>query len=181
MTDLKRLRAFRTRWGIQWDNSIELDRFKNRLIATISAAFSGDILRGINREFSFWIGRPPRDDNLTVIVDSFSTTDEFARTQIYHSIAEATNLTEIAEVIQMLLFAVEVTLPGVLEQLVPAIRTAIEYSPTIDLRLARRGDKATIYRAGAREIRHCLERRARNPPRPFLPAGTEHCAVHPKS
>ena len=42
MTNIKRLRAFRRRWNIQWDDVTELTRFKNRALAN-TTLYSGDI------------------------------------------------------------------------------------------------------------------------------------------
>lgn len=153
MTDIKRLHAFQRRWNIQWDDATELNKFRNRIIANTSATFARyqPDLWQVDKRFSFLVGEPSRESALAML-NSFPYDDEFTTTQIYESVVKAENLTQIAGAIQSLLWAIENASPRVLDDLLMALREAIEYSPTINLRIAKRGDKATIYRAGAKTL-----------------------------
>lgn len=153
MTVNRRLSAFRRRWNIQVESPEEWKRFTNRVITQIGSVLSSPVfvsasLQGLEERFCFLMGKPFHNLDL-LSMDFLGARNEFAKTEICRSIANAGTETHVIEAIQVLFWALKDIAPNQVREITSVIIESIEHSPNIDVRLSRRGTTVTLFRAGA--------------------------------
>lgn len=152
----KHLEAFRKRWGIELDDARELTKFQNRLIQELESVFSqtpSPEFKAVHERFCFLIGKPV---NVANVWDDIENKSAFAKSAIYQSLSSPKATVQVIGVLQALFFALHDVAPGSISMAVKAIKSTIDYSPTIDLRLVRRKNTVTLYPAGAPPLDRAL-------------------------
>ncbi len=161
MVNQERCESFYNRWHIQLDDAErEFTRFKHRLVAVLSDQLSVSTLTAsaFNDRFCFLLGVQPAHD-WNSLVDNFDLSSKmanFRKLGIHRSIEESENLTEIAEVLQVLFWALEEVAPDLLDSIVEGVQEALNHSHAIGIVLVYHEGKVSLYPAGARELDQAL-------------------------
>jgi tetratricopeptide (TPR) repeat protein len=156
----KRLTAFRKRWNIHLNDQEELWRFKNRVIEALSSQFYPytyhDAIQRADEHFVLLLGAGPRMRSALSMPEFTIDLAAFDRSCIRQSIGQAATLTEVIEAIQALFWALEDTAPQHLDRAADAVKAALELSPTVQIRVMKRGDTVILYSSGAKLLDQAL-------------------------
>jgi len=141
---------FDKQWGLESDESLEFNKFRNRVLKVVDESVGVYILSRpeITGEFAFLLGvEYPTTSGIGVDadLDSLLLGVKFKDNIVYKQIAQASSSSRLAKAIQNLFWALEKYNCPQIEQLVEGLREAIELSPTVHLRIARRGKTVTLY------------------------------------
>lgn len=155
----RRIQGFYKRWNITLDRGQEFERFKNRVLAAIDQTVGGFILGrpSICQKFAFHLGhrQPVRSMTGAAVISQVVKTSgllghSLDQTATYSSIESCPDDRELIFSLQCLFWILADQKCPNLGRLVQAIRGAVDASPLIDVRIAKRGNRVTLYPAGAR-------------------------------
>jgi hypothetical protein len=157
MKDAQQIQTYHRRWSIPFDREKEFERFKNWLLAGIDIAIGQYILAhpAIDVDVVLRIGhrQPVRSriggvstQRLTSMFEGQTLED----TRIYQAIASAECEQDLIFAVQCLFWALEDHQSDRVPLLRATVQQAIEASPFVDLRVAHRGHRVTLYPSGAR-------------------------------
>ena len=155
-----RIMHFYKRWNIPLDREEELEKFKNRLLAAFDFSIGKYITErpSISKKFAFTIGHRQPVRSVTGLKLTYQRMEEtgsifgasFSETKVYHGIVSAPDEQSLIFALQCLFWILEEQKYAKLETLVQAVREAIDASVLVNIKIARRGHRVTLYPEGAK-------------------------------
>ncbi len=147
------------RWNIQLDEKEEFNRFKNRLLHALDSTVGQFIVEqpSMSNRFCLVLGLRQPAESGTGLASAPRRAREmlaplgqfFGDTTIYNTMALASNVQELVLSLHLVFWLLSEHDCPYVANIVDAIRGAIDASPLIDIRIARRGKQVTLYPSGA--------------------------------
>ncbi len=155
-----RMTNFYKRWDIPLDREKEFEKFKNRLLTAIDISVGNFILlrRFISENYALRIGlkQPVRSvTGMKLVSQRIAKTtaglgESFAETDVYRGIESALDEQSLIFSLQCLFWELEEHKCPKLDKLVQLVRQAIDASPLVNIKVAKRGYRVTLYPEGAK-------------------------------
>jgi hypothetical protein len=154
---------FYKRWNISLNGEEEFKKFKNRLLAAIDTGAGRYILEhpSISMKFALQVGHKQPIQSVTGMkriareyggITGGAFGESFDETEVYLGIVSAPDEKSLIFALQCLFRRLEEQECTTLENLVKAVREVIDASPLINIRVAKRGHRVTLYPEGAKVL-----------------------------
>jgi hypothetical protein len=140
MVKRQEIARFSELWSIEHTNDVTMSKFKNRILL---------VLEGMRRTFSSYpaLGRAFRKYSGHA-ENHASYYEYFFETPLYEAVSNAKDLSQVVEVLQHLIWALQEALPSELQHVVSWIKEAAEASPDIHLHIAGTAAAPILYPGG---------------------------------
>jgi hypothetical protein len=153
-----RIREFNKRWNVILDETEEFEKFRHRILAVIDNVVGRYILQnvGISRAFAFALGDKQTpgsaigdhlfSEELLTSLKGKNLTDN----TVYQILSAKSDLPSLVQALQTLFWVLEEKDCPELTKLANAVQIAVDYSPGINLQVARKNNQVLLYPAGAK-------------------------------
>jgi hypothetical protein len=142
MVDSAGIREFWSHWKHEPNGTREFQKFRTRLIEVARSVWHEDF------EHSSYLSR--REKFAIISGTPRPSYPYFEQSGLWTLLNEAKTVFEVAEALQYLLWTLETVARSYFDQRCRELQKAIDLSPTIPIRLVRRGETAILYPSGAR-------------------------------